>query len=655
LYPRERPLVPSQTRTEMRQLNEEDSASPVLERSQRTVVERSQRTIPISPALAASKTSALVVEIGNDDSEADLLQIAMNELLVLNGLTDQFTPNESPNVSEDEKSRNESLHEDMRHHEEAIEAIQRELALADLGCDRSITSKFRESKTNSDLSMGSKRRGDRGDSERSLGSKLRGTQGDSERSMVSNLNGSKRSMGSEISSRSRLRGSQHGSKRSMGSEISSRSRLRGSQHGSKRSVGSELHASLDDDSERSRISRLRGSQSGSDKSIGSRNMMQQSDEPPVGGAPIESIESCETQTRAHLVRELRFRELRHVPSQMFWSQPVTVKKPRTILRRMRLLCGKAVENPTVQVAVIWLIIINAIIMGIATFDFVTDSPKVDGIFEAIDKSFLIVFTLEIGMQLIYRGLSLFTDGWLVFDFVIVVMSWSLESLQVIRAFRIFRAFRLVTRLETLRELIMALGNVMPRIYAIAMLLILIFYIFAVLFTELFGDLELSKNYFGSLDASLFTCMELMTLEWAGIARETMALKAFAWAPFLGFISVTGFIVFNLIVAVVCDAVKVVKEQVTREQELELQNQTGGPPETVASKLQEAQERIWELTDHIEMMRIHHKELQDVVALLATELAVELNLTKKAPVDFASNVESVALIDSRADSPSSDSS
>jgi hypothetical protein len=294
-------------------------------------------------------------------------------------------------------------------------------------------------------------------------------------------------------------------------------------------------------------------------------------------------------------------------------------------------------------------------MGVGTFDFVTESANVDQAFQATDKSFLIVFTIEIGMQLIYRGLSLCTDDWLVFDFVIVVASWSLESLQVIRAFRIFRAFRLITRLGTLRELVMAIGNVMPRIYAIALLLLLIFYIFAVLFTELFGDLTLSQNYFGSLDASLFTCFELMTLEWAGIARETMAMKTWAWLPFLSFISTTDFIVFNLIVAVVCDSVKVVDQQVKREKEAELQAQTGGPAETDLNKLNEAQERIWERTDHVELMRIHHKELQDVVALLATELATEFDLPKKTPSSVASKGECTAPVGSRASSPSSERS
>jgi hypothetical protein len=614
----------------MKQLNESDVPRPAVERPERT-----DSTIP---AAAALKTCPFEVE--DDHSKVEALRTALNDL------TDEMnTPNEH------EDSMNESLHEDMVHHEEAIEAIQRELARADLGSDKSIISKFRENQRDSDRSIGlasiasSKRRGGEDDDDSSMGSKLPGNRDDSERSLGSKLHDSERSMGSCLykdyhgtrrSARAKTQDKLGDSERSIGSS------LRGSRH--KRAT-SKVRAKQDDPSERSTTSRNHESQKESERSIGSKKRMSEGGSQrslTVGWAPIEPTE---LPPNAPLIQELR-----RVPSQSHWTQAVSIKQPKTIIRRFRLLCGKVVENPHVQIAIIWLIIVNAITMGIGTFDFVTESPNVERAFEAIDRSFLIAFTIEISMQLIYRGLSLFTDGWLVFDFVIVVLSWSLESLQVIRAFRIFRAFRLVTRLDTLRELIMAIGNVMPRIYAIAMLLLLVFYIFAVLFTELFGELELSKNYFGSLDASLFTCMELMTLEWASIARETMHLKTWAWIPFLAFIAVTGFIVFNLVIAVVCDAVKVVDEQVKREKELELEAQAGGPPETDLSKLNEAQERIWELTDHIEMMRIHHKELQNVVALLASEMAAELGLPKKSPLD----VELNAPVESMSTSPSIES-
>jgi len=237
------------------------------------------------------------------------------------------------------------------------------------------------------------------------------------------------------------------------------------------------------------------------------------------------------------------------------------------LRRVtwfRKAVGDAINHPKVQLVVIVLIMINAIMMGLATFDFVMDNPDVDRAFEITDQAFLVIFTIELVMQFIFMGFGIFRDGWLVFDFIIIVSSWSLmrvdgvDSLQIIRAFRIFRALRIITRIKTMRNLVTALFDVMPRLGLITALLCLIFYIFAVLFTTLFGPLDLPYHYFSRLDHSLMTLFVFMTMEWSDITRELMAQVWWAWAPCIIFIMVTGFIVFNLIIAVVCDAVAVVE-------------------------------------------------------------------------------------------------
>lgn len=228
--------------------------------------------------------------------------------------------------------------------------------------------------------------------------------------------------------------------------------------------------------------------------------------------------------------------------------------------KLRLLCGDIVNHPKAQLFIIVLIVVNAFMMGVGTFDFVTENPAVEAAFETTDLVFLYIFTFELGLQMVFRGYTLFMDGWLVFDLLIVVLSWSFAQLQIIRAFRIFRALRIITRIETMRNLVMALFDIMPRLGAITALLLLIFYIFAVLFTQLFGELELSGDYFNRLDHSLLTLFVMMTMEWADIARECMDQLWWAWAPFVIFIMITGFIVFNLIIAVVCDAVAVIENK-----------------------------------------------------------------------------------------------
>lgn len=80
-----------------------------------------------------------------------------------------------------------------------------------------------------------------------------------------------------------------------------------------------------------------------------------------------------------------------------------------------------------------------------------------------------------------------------------------------------------------------------------------------MFTQLFKDLYkrglTSVDYFGRMDDTFFTLFQIMTLDaWAEVAREVMAVYAWAWLPFIVFVIITAFVVVNLIIAVICDAI-----------------------------------------------------------------------------------------------------
>lgn len=99
---------------------------------------------------------------------------------------------------------------------------------------------------------------------------------------------------------------------------------------------------------------------------------------------------------------------------------------------------------------------------------------------------------------------------------------------------------------------------------------LIMYIFAVMCTELFGDIDYTDrfneptlgeyDYFSRLDYSLFTLFHMVTLDWAKVTRATMQEFPWAWAIFSTFVTFSSFVLYNLIVAVVCDAVKMVQDK-----------------------------------------------------------------------------------------------
>ena len=184
------------------------------------------------------------------------------------------------------------------------------------------------------------------------------------------------------------------------------------------------------------------------------------------------------------------------------------------LNAARKMAGTIINNDRVQYFILALIMINAIMMGVATFPAVKDNPDVSSIFELIDQIFLWIFTIESGCQLIFHGWTLFKDGFLVFDMFIVILSWALEGTQVIRAFRIFRALRLVNRVKVMKNLILAVLNVLPNLTGIMMLLFLVFYIFAVMFTQLYKDTSKqyprTQQYFVGLPETFFTLFQMMT-------------------------------------------------------------------------------------------------------------------------------------------------
>ena len=124
-------------------------------------------------------------------------------------------------------------------------------------------------------------------------------------------------------------------------------------------------------------------------------------------------------------------------------------------------------------------------MGLGTYDFIKRDPYTLQVFDAFDFGFLLIFTAELFLQFGYRGLAFFKSGWLIFDLLVIVLSWVIPKVQVARAFRCFRLF---SRVHFMRDIIVALGMVAPKLGIIAMLLLLMFYIMSVICTDLFKDM-----------------------------------------------------------------------------------------------------------------------------------------------------------------------
>lgn len=213
-----------------------------------------------------------------------------------------------------------------------------------------------------------------------------------------------------------------------------------------------------------------------------------------------------------------------------------------------------VESGPAQRFIIGLIVFNAITLGLETSAVVTAAWG--EALELIDGAVLAVFVVELVLKLYGHGPRFFRNGWNVFDLAIVGIALmpATGALSVLRALRVLRVFRLVSAVPQMRVVVESVFRALPGLGAIAAMLVLFFYIFAVMATKLFGADH--PDWFGTLGASMFTLFQIMTLEgWADIARETMAVRPLAWLFFLAFILLATFTVLNLFIAVIVNAMQ----------------------------------------------------------------------------------------------------
>ena len=256
--------------------------------------------------------------------------------------------------------------------------------------------------------------------------------------------------------------------------------------------------------------------------------------------------------------------------------------------------GKFIEGSRFQNFITVLIILNAIALGLETDAYIMSHIGDELVF--FDKFVLTIFTIEIFIKLVNRKANFFKNGWNIFDFIIVGISLipSSGSLSVLRALRIFRAMRLLSVVPSMRKVVQALFLAIPGIFSVGAIILLIFYVAAVLATNFFGGHF--DEWFGSVGRSMYSLFQIMTLEsWSmGIVRPVMKVYPFAWAFFVIFILVTSFAVMNLFIGIIVDAMQ---QQSFEDQQEE--NETASTERSeLHSAIQKLQNEIVELKELI---------------------------------------------------------
>jgi len=266
---------------------------------------------------------------------------------------------------------------------------------------------------------------------------------------------------------------------------------------------------------------------------------------------------------------------------------------------MRSRVKTLIEHSFIQRLVIALILINAVLLGLETSPAVMN--KAGTFIVTLDKTILTLFVVEIVLRIYVYRLAFWKDPWSIFDFSVVAIALVPASgpFAVLRALRVLRVLRLLTMVPSMRRVVGALLAAIPGLGSIGLMLLIIYYVFAVIATNLFGDSH--PEWFGTLGNSFYTLFQIMTLEsWSmGIARPVMDTFPYAWAFFVPFILIATFTMLNLFIAIIVNA---------------MQTYSAAEHQETVDALHQTQDHIeTDLHDEMQTLRTEIRELKQLLS------------------------------------------
>lgn len=218
------------------------------------------------------------------------------------------------------------------------------------------------------------------------------------------------------------------------------------------------------------------------------------------------------------------------------------------------MLNRIVDHPLTERIILALIVINAITLGLETSKEVM--AAYGPILLALDQLILAIFVAELVARMAVKRLAFFKDPWSLFDLFVVGIALipASDGLSVLRSLRILRALRLVTAVPALRKVVAGLVGAMPGMGSISLLLLLVYYVFAVMGTKLFGGTN--PELFGSIAASSYTLFQSMTFDdWSNGIVKPLVEKGHDHAAFfvIVFMVLSAFMFLNLFIGVVVTA------------------------------------------------------------------------------------------------------
>ncbi|OQA31543.1 MAG: Ion transport protein [archaeon ADurb.Bin336] len=220
--------------------------------------------------------------------------------------------------------------------------------------------------------------------------------------------------------------------------------------------------------------------------------------------------------------------------------------------------------------IIIVILFSAVLVGFSVD--LNHSSQYLQLVNSLEFIILIIFSIEIIMRILAeeKPLDFFLDAFNLFDFLIVAICFvpfQSKAVYILRLVRVFRTFRIFRAFPNLRPVMKGIVKSLSSVFFVAILLIVMIYIYAVLGVSLFGSVD--PVHFGSLWKGLFTLFQILTLEnW-----NTIMLPANAAYPlggplyFVSFIIIGTMIIMNLFLGIIIGNMSKAIEQATNNEDM----------------------------------------------------------------------------------------
>ena len=239
------------------------------------------------------------------------------------------------------------------------------------------------------------------------------------------------------------------------------------------------------------------------------------------------------------------------------------------MQKVALFAERLVSKSAFEYTIIALIVGNGVLLGLET------SPALEQRYGALlhlgNQIVLGVFIIEALLKMLAVAPRIdryFSDGWNVFDFLVIVFSLVPATggfAMVARLARLARVLRLISAVRELRLIVAALVRSVPSVGYVILLMSIIVYIYAIIGYQLFHEHD--PTHWRNLGISVLTLFNIITLEgWTVVMDNAMQLHPWSWIYFVTYVVVATFVVINLFVAIIINNLDEAKAERLRELE-----------------------------------------------------------------------------------------